>query len=102
LARGLKQTASGREAEVPPLAQALSERFKVRFSKTALDPVNQTVVRAAPSDRNSKTDHNVLLHEVDRLMARVAQKTIEPPEVMEQLKPILERAFGVADPSARN
>jgi len=87
-AKGIARVYPGQETEVAAFSEAISRRYKKASVEFAMDPLRHAVVRVDSRNDPDAAVKNAIMHDLDSLLARIGQRSMDSEAVLVELKRI--------------
>jgi effector-binding domain-containing protein len=91
VARGIEQVHPGQERKVAELAEALKGRYKRVYAELRRAPLDEVIVRVGNDDAALGVRKRGIMSDVDRLLSRIALRTIDADSALDDVADMLER-----------
>ena len=91
VARGVEQVHPGQAGKLEALAEALTNRYKSVFAELKHAPLDEVVVRLDSRDARIAIHKRGIMTDVDRLLAKIAFRTITADSSVDEIIGILDR-----------
>lgn len=98
IAKGIEQVYPGEERIAVAMADAITRRYKKVSVGFELDPLDQVVVRVDILKDSFAAQRRAIMHDVDKLLGRIAFRSISADAAVNDLADIIQRVQDFVSP----
>lgn len=95
LGKGMKRQGAEADPGAVALAEAVTRRYRKVSARFTMDPLSQAVVRIDPRQDPNADRKRSILRDLDALLAKVAQRALDPKDALDTLSDLLQRTCDV-------